>query len=279
MTVYVIKADGSRQLFDREKVKRTCIRMGTTIKVAEKIVDRVEAKSYDGIETKKVLRMVFSLLGKYKPSTKAQIDLRRAIALVKSKPDFEQFIQILLSEHNYKVTPNKIIRGKCVEHEIDAIARKDGRTYIVEVKHHYDYHKSSGLDVSRISRAVFEDITEGFELGLNKFNIDSAMIVCNTKLSSHSERYAQCRGIKHICWNHPPESDLQTMIEEKKLYPITYCKGLRKDERDKLSSARIILLKQIIEMSPEEIKRKTSIQRGKISKLIERARIILEGNK
>jgi len=274
MAVFVIKADGSRQLFDREKIIRTSIRMGVSRTEAENIANEVEAKIYEGIETKKVLKIVFKLLEKYRPAIKNRIDLRKALSLLKSKPDFEQFIQILLSEHGYKVTPNRIIRGKCVEHEVDAIARKNGRSYIVEVKHHFNYHTPTGLDESRISRAVFEDITEGFELGLNKFKIDKAMIVCNTKLSAHSEKYARCRGIDHICWSHPKESDLQTMVEKKKLYPATYCKGMNREDRDKLSSAGIILLRQIIDMSPEEIRRKTRINKDKINKLRERAKTI-----
>lgn len=274
MAVSVIKADGSRQLFNQEKIIRTSIRMGASRVEAENIADEVEAKIYDGIETKKVLKMVFKLLEKYKPAFKNRIDLRRALSLLKSKPDFERFIQILLSEHGYKVTPNRIIRGKCVEHEVDAIAGKNGRNYIVEVKHHYNYHTSTGLDESRISRAVFEDITEGFELSLNKFKIDKAMIICNTKLSRHAEKYARCRGIDYICWSHPKESDLQTMVEKKKLYPVTYCKGMNKEDRNKLSSAGIILLRQIIDMPPEEIRRRTRINRDKINKLRERAKTI-----
>ena len=109
--------------------------------------------------------MIFRLMPKYKPLIKYQIDLRRALSLINPAPDFERFIQILLAEHGYKVTPNQIIKGKCVEHEVDAIASKNGKTYIVEIKHHYKYHTPTSLDVSRISRAVFEDVTEGYEHG------------------------------------------------------------------------------------------------------------------
>jgi len=94
------------------------------------------------------------------------------------KPDFERFIQILLSEYNYDITPNQIIKGRCSEHEVDAVARKDGITYIVEIKHHFNYHMPTGLDIPRIARAVFEDITEGFKLGLNNLRVDKAMIIC-----------------------------------------------------------------------------------------------------
>ena len=226
LTVFVTKADGTRQPFSKWKVVRTCLRMGATLAIAELIAEEIETRIYDDIETKKILQMIFKRLRKHKPVIRHQIDLRKALSLLNPAPDFERFIQLLLSEHDYEVTPNQIVRGKCVEHEVDAVARKNGKTCIVEVKHHFKYHTPTSLDVSRISRAVFEDVTEGYELGLNNLKVDYALIVCNTKLSEHAKRYADCRGIRHIGWSSPPNHDLQTMIEEKKLYPITF---LRKE--------------------------------------------------
>jgi len=276
-SVFVTKADGTKQLFDREKVVRTCLRMGANREVAEKIAEKIEMNIYDGIETRRILQMIFRQLSKHKPAIKHLIDLRRALSLMKPKPDFERFIQILLSEHGYEVTPNQIIRGKCVEHEVDAIASKNDVKYIVEVKHHYNHHTLTGLDVSRIARAVIEDVNEGYELGLNKLKIDKVMIVCNTKLSEHAKRYAECRGIDHIGWSSPPDRDLQTMIEKKKLYPITYLKGLKTATKEKLSSSGIILLRQLTK-NPEELRRETGINKKTLQLIIRNARTILEEN-
>jgi hypothetical protein len=278
LTVFVTKADGTKQSFRREKVVRTCLRMGATRAIAESVADEVEAKIYDGITTKKILHMIFRRLRKHKPVIRHQIDLRKALSLLNPAPDFEHFIQFLLREHGYKVTPNQIIRGRCVEHEVDAVARKNGKTCIVEVKHHYKYHTPTNLDVSRISRAVFEDVTEGYDLGFNRLKIDYALIVCNTKLSDHAKRYADCRGIEHIGWSSPKNRDLQTMIEEKKLYPITLLRALRADIRQRLTSNGIILLKQLTEQNLTVIRRQTGISKDKVALLIEGARAILEGN-
>jgi hypothetical protein len=275
LIVLVTKADGTRQSFSREKVVRTCMRMGATRAVAELIVDEIEKRIYDGITTKKLLQMIFRLLRKHKPMIKYQIDLRKALSLLSPSPDFELFIQLLLFEHGYEVTPNQIIRGKCVEHEVDAIARKNGKTCIVEVKHHYKYHTPTSLDVSRISRAVFEDVTEGYELGLNSERIDYALIVCNTKLSDHAKRYADCRGIRHIGWSSPKNRDLQTMIEEKQLYPITFLKALNADVRQKLASNGLVLLKQLAEQNPVVLRRKTGVSKEKVAMLIHDAQAIL----
>jgi Holliday junction resolvase-like predicted endonuclease len=278
LTVCVTKFDGTLQPFDKNKIVRTCMRMGATRAAAESIAEEIENKVYDGIETKKILQMIFRSLRKHKPKIRHQIDLRKALSLLNPAPDFERFIQLLLSEHGYEVTPNRIIRGRCGEHEVDAVARKNGKTCIVEVKHHYQYHTPTSLDVSRISRAVFEDVTEGHELGYNNLKIDYAMIVCNTKLSEHAKSYADCRGIIHIGWSSPPNSDLQTMIEEKKLYPVTFLKGLNAETRKRLVSDGIILLRQLAEKPPQELRKQTGISTEKLESMVDKARAILSEN-
>ena len=275
MVIYVTKADGTTQPFNREKVVNTCLRMGATPTVAESVAKNVESMIYPGIKTRKILQMIFKLLRKQKPVFRHQIDLRKALSLLNPAPDFENFIQILLGENGYEVTPNQIVKGKCVEHEVDAIARKNGKTCLVEIKHHFSYHTRTSLDVPRISRAIFEDVTEGYELGLNNLKIDYSMIVCNTKLSEHAKRYANCRGIDHIGWGSPKNHDLEKMIEKKKLYPITFLKGLNAETRHALTSNRIILLKQLTEKSPAELKKQTGIHKEKLQSIIVNANTIL----
>jgi hypothetical protein len=278
LPVWVTKANGKREEFSKWKIERTCLRMGASEETAQAIADDIESRLYDGITTRRILQMVYRRLKKHKPVMKLQTDLRRSLSLLRSAPDFESYIQMLLREHGYSVTPNQIIRGRCVEHEVDAVATKDGKTCIVEVKHHYKYHTPTSLDVSRISRAVFEDLTEGHEAGYNNTKIDYAMIVCNTKLSEHAKRYANCRNIKHISWSSPKNQDLQTMIQTKKLYPITILKGLTPTTRNKLTSNNIIMLKQLTETNTTHLRRQTGIQKNKLNSIVDNAKAILSGN-
>ncbi len=278
LTVFVTKFDGTKQPYSRAKIIKTCMRMGVSRRVAESIADQIETKLFDGIETKKILQMIFRKLKKHKPVVKHQIDLRRALALLRSAPDFEIFVQLLLAEHGYEVAPNRIIRGMCVEHEVDGIVKKDGKTGILEVKHHFDHHTPTNLDVSRISRAVFEDVTEGYDHGFNDLKIDYAMIVCNTKLTNHAKRYADCRGIKHIGWSAPKNRDLQTLIEEKRFYPVTYLRGLQVDSRKRLTSEGIVSLKQLVSENPKTLRRKTGISRDKLELIISKAQEVISGN-
>ena len=248
--------------------------MGANRRTAEEIADGIETDLYDGIETRKILQMIFEKLSKHKNSVRYQICLRRALSLMNPR-DFERFVQMLLSEHGYEVTQNQIVRGKCVEHEVDAIARKNNKTYIVEVKHHYKYHTPTGLDESRIARAVFEDITEGFKVGLNNLKIDKPLIVCNTKFSEHARRYAECRGIHKIGWSSPPNRGLQAMIEEKKFYPVPCLKGVDEIVRERLASNGIILLSQLAAIDPREFAAKMKIPSESLARIIKEANMII----
>ncbi len=261
MVVMVKKADGSKQPFDKAKIVRTCLKSGVNKGLAEKIAKEIETKAYNGIVTEKILEMIFRHLRKHRPAIRHFLDLRKGLSLLQSKPDFERFVQITLGENGYKVSSNQIIRGRCVEHEVDAIASKDDVTYFVEAKHHSNYHTPTGLDESRIARAVLEDVIEGRDLGLNNFEIDRAMIVTNTKFSEHAKKYGECRGISLTGWSYPPHQGLQDLIEEKKLYPITCIKMLKKETMMKLSSNGIVTMKQLVREEREELARKTKLER------------------
>ena len=272
---FVTKFDGRKQPFDKSKIIRTCLRMHASFEQAKEIADKIESKAYDGIPTKKILQMIFTYLKKYRPEIEHEIDLKEAIASLKPKPDFEKFVQLLLQEFGYKVIPNQIVAGKCVEHEIDAIAEKDEEKIFVEIKHHLNPHTYTGVDICLETFARLLDLKEGFEAGLNKINFTKALIICNTKFSEHAKKYAEAKGIQLIGWREPEEKGLERMIEEKKLYPITFLKILDKESQEKLVNSGIVLLKQLMEQEPKELSRKTKIPISKIKTFLNCVKKIL----
>ena len=273
--VFVTKADGSRQLFDREKVARTCLRMGASRKIAEEIAGRVERSLYDGVPTSKVLQMTVRLLRDYKPAIRHFLDLRKGLSLMDSKPEFEVFVQVLLAHSGFEVSPNMILAGKCVEHEVDAIAKKGGVTYFVETKHHVNYHTLTGLDESRIARAILEDVTEGFEVGSCDLKIDRAMIITNTRYSEHARRFGKCRNIIQIGWNSPADLSLRSMIEENNLYPISCLRGLKRETKSKLINSGTVLMKQLLDEKPSTLARKTGVPKETLEQIIRKAEITI----
>lgn len=265
--LYVTKADGSKQLFDKEKIFYTCIRLGLTVEQAKKVSDEIERKAYDGIHTRKILDMVFKLASQYKPNLKFRIDLKESISLLRSKPDFEKFVEKILKTLGYETKTNLIIEGKCIEHEIDVIAKNEKELLMVEVKHHVNPHVPVPLDVFLEVNSAFQDIKDGFELKKHDFNFTNVLIVCNTKASQHAMKYGICKGIKFIAWKYPKENSLETLIEKYKLYPITILKNIEIEEAYKLCDAGILTLKDLISSNANEISVKTKINQKRIEEL------------
>jgi Holliday junction resolvase-like predicted endonuclease len=272
LAVLVTKADGSKQLFDEEKIVRTCLRMGASREDALQIVQQVEGRLYEGISTRKILQMIYSLMRKQKPAVKHLFDLKYGISLMEPKPEFEAFIRILLVQSGFKVEPNTILRGLCGEHEADAIATRDGMTHFVEVKHHNSYHALTGLDESRIARAILEDVTEGYSHGLSSIKIDRAMIVTNTRYSEHAMKYGRCRDILQVGWSSPEFFGLREMVEKHKLYPLSCLRGISAKVRLRLVEAGVVVIKQLLEQDLRYLERKTELPRETILSIMEKAR-------
>ena len=272
----VTKIDGSRRPFERENVIRTCMRLRASREIAEAVADKVESKLYDGISTKEILRMIYRYLAEHRPQVKHEVDLRKAICLLRSKPDFEQYIVRLLTALGYNVLGPQIVRGRCVEHEIDAIAMKNNEAIYVEVKHHLWPHTYTGLDIFLQARATFEDLAGGYQLGYNKVPFNRPMVVCNTKLSDHAKRYSNCAQVDHICWKSPQDNSLEKLIEDYRLYPITLMKTLDSKSQARLGDAGVLLLQELVASDPLTLSHKTKIPKNKIEKFTRGAQEIIK---
>ena len=246
--------------------------MGASREEAVQVAQQVEGRLYEGITTKKILQMVFTFMRRNKPAIKHLFDLKYGISLMEPKPEFEAFVRVLLVHNGFQVKPNTILRGLCGKHEVDAIVTKDGLTHFVEVKHHNSYHTLTGLDESRIARAIMEDVTDGYEHCLTKIKIDRAMIVTNTRYSEHAINYGRCRDILQIGWASPDLFGLRDMVEKYRLYPLSCLKGVSTKIRLRLVEAGIVLIKQLTEQDWRYLERKTMLPQDTILSLMEKAK-------
>ncbi len=251
------------------------MRLGVSPPNAQQIADKIERKLYDGMPTRRILQMIFTLTRKPQPAVGHLFDLRRGISLMSPKPEFEVYVRALLSYSGFEVQPNVILRGLCGEHEADALAKKDGVTYFVEVKHHQAYHALTGLDESRIARAILEDVTDGYIRGVTNVKIDRAMIVTNTRYSEHALNYGICRDILLVGWASP-ENGIRDIIERGKLYPVSCIRGVKPAVRLRLAEAGIVLIKQLAAQDEGYLQRKLGLPLEAVSMLLKKAKYTTE---
>ncbi|MBI2547271.1 MAG: restriction endonuclease [Candidatus Aenigmarchaeota archaeon] len=258
--VRVTKFDGTLQPFDRKKVINTCLKLHGNPEQASDVANHVEKDIFDGIKTKEVLRLIFKYMKGHRDEIKYHIDLRTAISLLRPKPDFEHFIGLILKDMGYAIEMNRFVRGQCVEHEVDVIAKNGNETAFVEVKHHVNPHIYVGMETFLEYWAAFEDVKNTKN---NNYDFTSVTIASNAKVSDYSKKYAACKGINYIAWNSPANS-MEKIVNEKKLYPITFIKNLDRNLQGRLGDAGIVTLKQVLETDMQKLKSITGVSQGKL---------------
>ena len=274
--MWVVKASGETEKFDPEKIKRTCLKAGASEELANKIVKEVIRKSYDGISTKEILHIALRLLSKEKPHIAARYDLKGAMfRLGPAGFVFEHFIGEILKEYEYSTKVHNILRGYCVSHEVDIIATRADKSYMIECKYHNLQGIYTGLREVLYTYARFLDLLEGSKQGLcQKF--EQPWLVCNTKFSEDTIEYAKCKGIKLIGWSYPEDNSLESLIEKKKLYPITMIRSLDADSLDRLASSDFILAIDLLRIPLKEINSITKISLKKLRTFADEAKGICE---
>ncbi len=209
--IHVVKRDGRVEEFDPKKVRKTILRAGLDSGTASRIIKRLEKMVYDGITTDEILQIVLDMLGKARGAGGKRYDLKGS--LYRLGPDgfeFERFVARLLEEHGFMVETNRIVQGRCVEHEIDAVAEKGRKRYLVECKFH-GIPVYTGLKEAVYTYARFLDTTI----------FDGVWLITNTKFSEEAKRYAKCQGMRLTGWNYPEGEGIEYMLTSKALYPVT----------------------------------------------------------
>lgn len=273
--VNVRKADGTLQPFDREKVLRTCHRLKLSKSEAEEVVSELERNLFEGITTKRIMEMIFEHGERHKPHLGQIIDLREALALMRPKPDFEKFVALILEHAGYKTVTNKILQGRCIDHEIDVIAAKENDTLYVEVKHHTQFHTFTGLDTFFEVNSAFEDLVDGFASKAHKYDFTRPMLVLNTKISEHARKYSACRGIAAIGWKIPEDGGIEYYIDEKLLYPVTILKGIGADAVGKLGDVGVYTLRQLVEADQRKLSKDANMDVKILRDLVSKAEQVL----
>ncbi len=258
--MYVIKASGKKEEFNPEKILRTLLRAGASRSLANDIVSQVKTKIHDLITTREILDMALGLLKNKNPEIGARYDLKRAIMnLGPTGFPFEQFFAEILNHYGYKTKVGETVQGKITDHEVDVIAEKNSKKYMIECKYHNSLGVYTNIRVALYVYARFLDLKEKF---------DQPWLSTNTKISTKAITYAKGVGMKITSWKYPKNESLQELIEKKKLYPITILKSVNNDIKTKLSKAGIMLAKNLFNYDLNELKKKTKLPENVLRKIL-----------
>lgn len=274
--INVVKADGKIEPFNPSKLITSLVNAGAgeddAHKILEAVLQEVEGQT---LLTHKIYKRAFRHLYEIKHPASVRYSLRRAIAEL--GPDgfsFEKFFSEIMKKNGYETAVDQIAYGRCVSHEIDIVAwRGKDELLMIESKFHNEYGFKTDLKVVLYVKARFEDLAEGkFMFGGNERKLTEGWLITNTKFTESAIRYGLCNNLKLIGWNYPSDINLQKMVEESGLRPITSLSSLTHAEIQEFLREGIVTCNDFSLI--EALLRKMGIAEQKITEVINEAKEI-----
>jgi hypothetical protein len=241
----ILKSDGTIEPFNGAKLENSLQRAGAGVYAAERIRKTIESSIGNGAGTHEIYKRAFAMLRQDTRAAAARYSLRRAMfELGPSGHPFEDFIAQLFKKEGWNVEWRKLIPGKCVTHEVDVYARRNGEYLAAELKYHNDPSYKTDLKIALYVKARFDDIWQ-CDPGTQNCPVDHGMLITNTKFTSQAVEYAMCSGIELLGWSYPAQGNLYDRIVASGLYPITALTLLKKAEKRLLIDKGIVTCDQI----------------------------------
>jgi len=245
----IVKADGSKEVFDPARLISSMKRSGAKEFAAERIAQTITETVAPGTSSREIYTRAFALLRREARPIAARYALRRALLeLGPSGHPFEDFISHLYRAEGWQVETRKLIKGKCVSHEVDFYAShaKQNEFLAAELKYHNDPGYKTDLKVALYVKSRFDDIFACDE-AVRSCPIDRGILITNTKFTSEAITYAECSGVELLGWGYPAENNLFVHMSKVKVYPITTLTGLSRAEKNILIERGTIAVDEIIQ--------------------------------
>jgi len=268
----VVKASGEKQTYDRDKLCRSLKRVGVSAKVVNSICLAVEREIRPGISTEQLAQKTTKYLRKESSAFAARYSLKKAMmALGPHGFLFEQFVAALLGEYGYRTKNNQIMRGECVSHEIDILAEKDNKHFLIEAKYHNTRGVKSDVQVAMYMYARLLDIATAQNKKEKAKTPHHAWIFTNTKFTSSAIRYAKCMEVSLTGWEYPHKESLEELIARKALYPITVLPSVNRFAKEQMTQKGLLLARDILSYSEKDLVRKYRLHSNSAQRILREA--------
>ena len=246
--IEVIKHSGERATFSIEKLKSSLRKSGAEEALVSEIANNVRDELYQGISTKEIYNRAFALLKKKKKGYASKYKLKKAIyELGPTGFPFEKFVGAILFYSGYEVKTGQFLQGKCVTHEVDVVAHKNGQYIVAECKFHSDEGRNCDVKVPLYIHSRYRDILNYYGHRNNGEKPNEGWVVTNTRFTEDAIKYGECVGLYLLSWDFPRDNGIKDHIDRLGLYPVTVSTLLSQREKQFLLSRDVVLCKQLIE--------------------------------
>ena len=228
------------------------------------------------MSTEDIHQMATKYLGKVEHKLALKYSLKRAIMNMGPQGYiFERYIAKILSRYGYSTEVSQILKGCCVDHEVDVVAKKGNLVFLVECKYHNHRGTYSDVKTALYIHARFVDIEKAYRNKSDKKTHYHGWLVTNTKCTLDAIKFASCVKLKIMAWQYPKTKNLQYYIEKKKLYPVNILTSIKKKQKEVLFNSGILLVQELIAMDANDIMHILSIDRPATSKILNEIELLL----
>ena len=245
--IEIRKSSGKIVPFSMDKLADSLRRSGAGEPVINEVLSKVKEELYTGITTREIYNRAYAILKRKQPVFASKYKLKKAIyELGPSGFPFEKFISTLLNYSGYVTEVGKVVYGKCVKHEIDVVAKKNGKIIIIECKFHGEEGRNCNVKVPLYIHSRYTDVrnaTYGTKAALKR--PDEGWVVTNTRFTEDALSYGKCADLYLLSWDYPMDNGLRNRIDRLGLYPITVSTLMTRREKEFLLSRDIVLCRQL----------------------------------
>lgn len=239
--ISIVKASGTKEPFDEEKVIRSLTLSGLSKDIASQTLDYLKSNLKEDMNTDSIFGKVSSYLQQNAPlENYLNYGLKRAVMdMGPSGYPFEVLVSDLLKKEDYETEVGVVTLGKCVSHEIDVIAQKGDNKYFIECKYHNSPGYKTDIQVALYTNARFQDVDMAQKQS-NPEQKNFGWLITNTKVTSEVIDYARCVDLLVTTWNYPEGNNLQDRIITSGLHPVTLLYQIQRSKVSELLHRDIV---------------------------------------
>lgn len=234
-------------VFSLDKIKTSLRRTGAGDALIERILQTLSDEVYEGITTREVYNRAYAMLHQSSSTYASRYKLKRAIyELGPTGFPFERFVAAILEYSGFTTRTGVIVSGRCVSHEVDVEARKNGSATLIECKFHGQQGIKCNVKIPLYIRSRYQDIAEHWKA---EESLQPVWVVTNTRFTLDARQYGTCMEMYLLSWDYPDGDSLRERIDRLGLYPITVSSLITAREKKFLLDKGIVLCRSLLKES------------------------------
>jgi len=248
-SVLIKKYSGEYEAFDVNKLINSLRRSRADEDIIQDIARKVQEQIEEGMTTKKIYQLAFKMLKRKSRVSASKYKLKKA--LMEMGPTgfpFEKLVGQLLEHEGFSTQVGVMVQGNCVQHEIDVIAQKNNKHYMIECKYHSHQGRFCDVKTPLYIHSRFLDVEKQWQRQKShKSKLHKGCMYTNTRFTSDAIQYSKCVELLLTSWDYPRGAGLKDRIDKSGLHPLTALTTLTKAEKSKLLDKGIVLCKELHE--------------------------------